>query len=126
VASGSRLPLIHVKPTPVPPTEPPDVPGVTWDCASDPDTHNHTPSDCTLAWTTPGGDYGPSTAPATLVQGPEGTVVSWDVTADVLAGVSRWLLRLHDETSSDVLVFYSDRGAADVGDPEAGPVLVLE
>jgi len=37
-----------------------------------------------------------------------------------------WLLRLHDETSPDVLVFYSDTGALAIGEPAAGPTLILE
>ena len=122
IPSAGRLPVI---PRPTPPVVPqPDVPGVTWECASDPDTGN--PGACTLGWTTPGGDYGPATAPPALVRGPAGTVVRWDVTSDVLAGVSRWLLRLRDEGSSDVLVFQSEEGALRIGDPATGPVLILE
>jgi hypothetical protein len=114
---GRRLPRI---------VPPPTVPGVTWECASDPNPNNGTSDDCTLFWDDPGGNYGPATAPLVSVQGLSGTVIRWDVTADVMADVSRWLVRLHDETSDDVVVFYSDASALAVGEPGAGPTLILE
>jgi hypothetical protein len=124
-----RLPLVHARPTPEPPVIGPpiaDVPGVTWECFTDLDTGNGQTTDCVGRWTNPGGDYLEATAEPALVAGPAGTVVSLDVTADVLTGVSSWLLRLLDETSAGELVFYSEEGAARIGDPELGPVLILE
>ena len=114
---GRRLPRI---------APPPASPGVTWECASDPNPNNGTSADCTEFWDTPGGNYGPATAPLVSVQGSAGTVIRWDVTADVMADVSGWLVRLHDESSDDVVVFYSDASAAAIGEPGSGPTLILE
>jgi hypothetical protein len=43
-----------------------------------------------------------------------------------MAGVSSWLLLLHDEASPTEVSFYSEEGAVEIGDPDLGPVLVLE
>ena len=102
------------------------MPGVTWDCFTDLDTGNTKTTDCLGRWTHPGGDYLEGTSEPVLVAGPAGTVVRIDVTADVLAGVSSWLLRLDDESTPADLMFHSQEGAAQIGDPGAGPVLVLE
>lgn len=128
---GRRLPLVHARPTPAPPDgQPPliaDVPGVTWSCFTDLDTGNGQVTDCVGRWTNPGGDYLAATAEPALAAGPEGTVLAWDVTEDVLNGTSSWLLRLRDEDSSGhEHVFYSEEGALRIGEPELGPVLVLE
>jgi len=103
----------------------PGPPGVTWVCAVDvvPDDDRH---QCAPAWETPGGDYDAATAAPALVEGPPGTVIAWDVTADVETGVSRWLLKNRDESIPGGAAFYSQEGAAADGDPELGPRLVLE
>jgi len=103
-----------------------DVPGVTWECAVDADTDNGDQQDCLVPWTTPGGDLGDATAPAVLASGPAGRVLSWDVTQDVMNGFSAWIVRLRDEGSATQVRFHSEEGAARIGDPALGPVLVLE
>lgn len=99
--------------------------GTTWVCAVeiDPGDDRH---ECHVRWDTPGGDYGPATAPPALVSGTPGTVVRWDVTTDVMAGVSRWLLRHRDEEHSSEASFHSEESAEAIGDPDLAPRLVLE
>ncbi|MEW6269808.1 MAG: hypothetical protein AB1689_10990 [Thermodesulfobacteriota bacterium] len=131
--TGRRLPrLPREEPSPPkPPTEPPpggdddQGDGVTWLCA-----WALVPTDdggqCEVAWESPGGDYGDATAPPATVAGAPGAVVAWDVTADVEAGVTRWLLRSRDESEPGAVAFYSEEAAEAAGDPDLAPRLVLE
>lgn len=65
-------------------------PGVTWDCAVDANIANRKP-DCSARWR--GGDFGTATAaPVVHFNGLTGDVV-WDVTADVQAGTTGWLIK---------------------------------
>jgi hypothetical protein len=54
-----------------------------------------------------------------------GAVVAWDVTDDVLAGVTSWLIRKRDESDPTGVAFHSSEGAAALGDRDLGPTLVL-
>jgi hypothetical protein len=99
-------------------------PGVTWNCAIDANTANDHPGDCHDHWEEDGGDHGPPTAePAEL--GVPGGVLAWDVTDDILAGVSSWLIRKRDESDPTGVAFYSREGAAVRGDPDLAPRLIL-
>lgn len=126
---GGRIPVLRgggPRPTPKPPGGPGPLegPGVTWSCAWDAETGNDT-ADCQVPWQTPGGDHAEPTAPTAVVE--EGVdTVTWDVTQDVMDGVSSWLIRLQDESQPVQVTFYSEEGAAAIGDADAEPVLILE
>ena len=93
-------------------------PGVTWRCAKDAEIANQA-TDCDPRWN--GGTFGPATAPSVLhVNGLSGAV-SWDVTDDVLAGASAWLIRKTAEGQSGQVSYFSKEGSA-----SAGPRLILE
>ena len=69
-------------------------PGVTWNCAEDAEIANER-TDCAPKWN--GGNFGPATAaPVLHVNGLSGDV-SWDVTDDVLAGATAWLIKKTSE-----------------------------
>lgn len=99
-------------------------PGVTWTCAADANPRNEEATDCLAPWQTPGGDFGPATAPPVDPSGTTGRTLVWDVTDDILDGVRAWLLRSRDERGDATVVFA--RESAD--DLEAGgePRLILE
>jgi hypothetical protein len=100
-------------------------PGVTWDCAIDDNPGNEITEDCHDPWEHEGGDEGHATAlPAAI--GPAGAVHAWDVTEDVLEGVTAWLVRKRDESDPTGIAFHSREGAAALGDPSLAPTLVLE
>ncbi len=98
-------------------------PGVTWNCAVDDEISNQQP-DCSLQWN--GGNFGPATAPPVLHTNGLLGEVTWDVTDDVLAGVTTWLIKKTDEGPSGKALYYSIEGANDHGDPNLAPTLVLE
>jgi hypothetical protein len=98
-------------------------PGVTWHCAEDADIANQA-TDCDPRWD--GGAFGPATAaPVLHVNGLSGEV-RWDVTADVQAGVSAWLIKKTDERQPGRVSYHSKEGAEAAGDPDLAPRLVLE
>lgn len=97
-------------------------PGVTWRCASDAEVANRR-TDCPARWD--GGSIAPATDAVLVTDGQAGEL-SWDVTADVLAGRSAWLIRKADERKVGRIDFYSREGAAAEGDPSLAPTLVLE
>lgn len=116
-----------------------DGPGVTWRSPNDPDVEDkHGPRNKNI-WTNAtrwnGGSYGPATAaPVTHVNLQDGTV-SFDVTADVLAGAVGWLLKIDDERDPDqprgtgnerfagVIEYHSVQGAQELGDMNLAPRL---
>jgi hypothetical protein len=98
-------------------------PGVTWKCAEDADIANQQ-TDCDPEWG--GGDFGAATAdPVLHVNGLSGEV-SWDVTDDVLAGVSAWLIKKTSERQAGKVSYFSRQGADAAGDPDLAPRLILE
>jgi hypothetical protein len=98
-------------------------PGVTWTCASDSDIGNQRP-DCRPFWR--GGDFGPATArPVIHADGQTGEV-RWDVTKDVLAGTSGWLLRKTEELLPGQVTYFSKEGAQELANPALAPRLLLE
>jgi uncharacterized repeat protein (TIGR01451 family) len=97
-------------------------PGVTWHCATDTDINNSVPDG--PLWN--GGTFAAATAPSVLhLNGLTGEV-SWDVTADVLAGASfGWLVKKQDEGQNGQARYYSREGAAAAGNPALAPRLIL-
>ena len=94
-------------------------PGVTWNCAIDAEIANQA-TDCDPRWN--GGTFGPATAPSVPhVNGLSGEV-SWDVTDDVLAGASAWLIKKTAERQAGEVSYHSKEGA----DPALAPRLILE
>ncbi|HZP40782.1 MAG TPA: hypothetical protein VFD84_04625 [Candidatus Binatia bacterium] len=96
-------------------------PGVTWNCATDANIANLA-RDCRSAFF-PGGFLAQPTASAAVTNGLGGTL-AFDVTADVHAGASGWLLQ--KKTGSGQIAFYSKEGAAAANDPSLVPRLELE
>lgn len=80
--------------------------GVTWRCAKDKDIAN-TAADCDDRWN--GGTYDARSAPAVLHSDDLEGEVTWDVTADVLAGHAAWLIRKADEKEKGAITYYSRR-----------------
>ena len=79
-------------------------PGVTWSCAIDAEIANQA-TDCDPRWD--GGTFGPATAPSVLhVNGLTGEV-RWDVTDDVLAGASAWLIKKTAERQAGQVSYFS-------------------
>ena len=84
-------------------------PGVTWNCAVDAEIANQQ-TDCTR-----GGTAATSARPtarrcctSTALSGE----VSWDVTDDVLAGASAWLIKKTSESQPGKVSYFSREGAA--------------
>jgi probable HAF family extracellular repeat protein len=83
--------------------------GVTWTCATDIEIANRR-AECGPAWT--GGAFGPATAPPVVhVNGQLGEV-RWEVTADVLAGVTGWLIKKTNEAQAGRVAYSAKEGLA--------------
>jgi subtilisin-like proprotein convertase family protein len=97
--------------------------GVTWECAKDSNIANHN-DDCLAQWN--GGTFAAATAPShNHTNGLTGPV-SWNVTADVLAGANfGWLIKKQAEGQNGQVRYYSREGAALAGNPNLAPRLVL-
>ena len=93
-------------------------PGVTWNCAEDAEIANQA-TDCDPRWN--GGTFGPATAPSVPHFNGLSGEVSWDVTDDVLAGASAWLIKKTAEGQSGQVSYFSKEGSA-----SGGPRLILE
>ena len=98
--------------------------GVTWNCAKDSDISNQN-DDCVSQWN--GGTFAAATAAAVLHTNGQMGDVSWNVTADVLAGASNgWLIKKQgNEGLSGQVKYYSREGAVVAGYPNLAPRLVL-
>jgi len=97
--------------------------GVTWACATDTNIAN-LQSDCHRSrWM--GGDFGPATDSVLHTNSTTGEV-SFDVTSDVQAGSSAWLVKKLQESNAGRVNYYSREGAAAAGKPEFAPKLLLE
>jgi hypothetical protein len=97
--------------------------GVTWDCAADANIANQKP-DCSTRWR--GGDFSPATAaPVVHFNGLTGDV-AWDVTADVQAGATGWLIKKTNEALSGQVTYYSKEGAEVAGESGSTPRLIVE
>jgi len=107
--------------------------GVTWNCSTDTNIANEKP-DCVAInrWKTGGKkQQGPLRGPALHTDGMlDGTKVSFDVTADVLAGLGpkdvqfmSWFIQVKGAGS---VAYYSREGAIASGNPTHAPALILE
>jgi hypothetical protein len=52
--------------------------------------------------------------------------VVWDVTADVQAGASGWLIKKTSEVTSGQVMYYSKEAAQEAANPTLAPRLLLE
>jgi hypothetical protein len=97
--------------------------GVTWHCGNDTNIVNQA-ANCSPLWN--GGNYATATAPSVLHLNGFLGEVSWDVTADVLAGSNfGWVIRKQSEGQNGQVRYYSREGAALAGDASLAPRLVL-
>ena len=98
-------------------------PGVTWRCAEDIDISNQQ-TDCEDRWD--GGSFASPTAPPVAhVNGLSGQV-EWDVTDDVLAGDTAWLIKKAEERGGGTVLYHSKEGAIEAGNVDLAPRLILE
>ena len=96
--------------------------GVTWNCAKDSNIANMN-DDCLSQWN--GGTFAAATAAPVLHTNGLTGEVSWNVTADVLAGATNgWLIKRQNNLSGQVR-YYSREGAVVAGNPNFAPRLVL-
>jgi hypothetical protein len=98
-------------------------PGATWNCAIDAEIANQQ-TNCDPTWD--GGAFAPPTAPSVLHMNGLAGEVSWDVTMDVEAGTTAWLIKKTSESQPGRVSYFSREGADDVGDPDLAPQLILE
>jgi hypothetical protein len=112
--------------------------GVTWNSPTDP---NVTDAKRSRGPRWNGGNFGDATAPGAIHTNAldRGDEVSWDVTADVLARGSRWLLKLTDEKPAaggtlplgfehnvgSTIEYYSRDGALMTDRPDVAPKLQI-
>jgi subtilisin-like proprotein convertase family protein len=97
--------------------------GVTWKCAKDTNINNQN-DDCVTPWN--GGTFAAATAPSVLHINNQTGPVSWNVTADVIAGASNgWLIKKQLENQNGQVRYYTKEGAAAAGNPSLAPKLVL-
>jgi hypothetical protein len=97
--------------------------GVTWKCATDTAIQN-TVQNCSPAWN--GGTFGAATAAPQLHVNNQTGEVQWDVTTDVLAGASKWLVKKNNESQTGQVHYYSKEGAAAASNMLLAPRLILE
>jgi hypothetical protein len=76
--------------------------GATWRCATDESIGNQLP-DCDTEWA--GGDFGAASSSANHTN--TTTEASWDVTADVRNGMSRWLVKKRGEAFPGRVDYFS-------------------
>ena len=97
--------------------------GVTWDCGKDTNIFNQS-ANCSPLWN--GGSFAAATAPGVLHTNGLLGQVSWNVTADVLAGANfGWTIKKQDESKNGQVRYYSREGAALAGNASLAPRLVL-
>jgi len=97
--------------------------GATWDCAKDTNIFNER-ANCGRPWN--GGTYAPATAPGVRQNNHAVGPVSWDVTADVIAGANfGWVIMKREENQNGQVRYYSREGAAFAGNAGLAPRLVL-
>lgn len=95
--------------------------GATWRCARDRAIQNAT-ADCTDRWN--GGTLG-SLSDSLLLTDSDTGEVSFDVTDDVVAGVSSWIVKKSDEDARGRVTFYSHEGAVGQMNEDLAPRLDL-
>jgi YVTN family beta-propeller protein len=82
-------------------------PGVTWACATDNEIANHK-ADCNPMWN--GGTFGMATALPVVHVNDQLGEVHWDVTADVVAGATGWVIKKTNEGQSGQVTYSSKEG----------------
>jgi hypothetical protein len=82
-------------------------PGVTWACAADSQIANQR-ADCDLPWD--GGTFEPPTALSVVHFNGQLGEVQWDVTADVIAGATGWVIKKTNEGLSGEVTYSSREG----------------
>jgi cysteine-rich repeat protein len=97
--------------------------GVTYECAVDSEIANVL-TDCAVNWD--GGNFAPAASDTVLHTNATTGAVSFDVTPDVQAGSSEWLLKRASERGSGGVEYYSREGAALLADPNLTPKLLLD
>lgn len=97
--------------------------GVTWRCAVDTDISN-LQTDCEDRWD--GGSFASPTAPPVVHFNGLTGQVEWDVTDDVLAGDTAWLIKKADEDVGGTVLYHSKEGAIEADDVDLAPRLTLE
>jgi cysteine-rich repeat protein len=98
-------------------------PGVTWNCATDTNIANAV-ADCATLWN--GGNFDPTPSDTVMYTNSTSGTVSFDVTADVKAGITEWLVKKADEQARGRVLYYSREGAAAKSDPTLAPHLELD
>lgn len=97
--------------------------GVTWHCAHDANISNQRP-DCASPWN--GGRFAATTAAGALHTNGLLGEVSWDVTADVMAGANfGWVVKKREEGQPGQVRYFSREGATRPGNPNLAPRLIL-
>lgn len=97
--------------------------GVTWHCGTDTNIFNQI-ANCSPLWN--GGNYAAATAPGVLHSNGFLGQVSWNVTADILAGANfGWMIRKQNEGQNGQVRYYSREGATLAGNANLAPRLVL-
>ncbi|HST23334.1 MAG TPA: DNRLRE domain-containing protein, partial [Blastocatellia bacterium] len=97
--------------------------GATWKCAKDSNIANQN-DDCTSPWN--GGTFAAATAASNIHLNDQTGPVSWNVKADVQAGASfGWLIKKQVEGQNGQVRYYSRQGAAQAGNANLSPRLVL-
>lgn len=98
-------------------------PGVTWNCATDTEIANKT-TDCSPKWT--GGDFVALATDSVVHTNATTGTVTFDVTADVIAGRAGWLVKKQDESSIGKVEYFSREGAAALANPSLAPRIELD
>jgi hypothetical protein len=97
-------------------------PGVTYRCATDTAIENSS-TDCNPTWD--GGTFSATPTDTTLVTNTTTGTIEFDVTADVKAGQSEWLVKTPNGERGGKLLLHSREGAEASGDPTLAPRLEL-
>jgi hypothetical protein len=99
-------------------------PGVTWNCATDTNIANDG-RNCATSWQ--GGNFGPATGGPVVHTNSSSGPVEWDVTGDVQAGATGWLIKKRQEAQNGGVHYFSKEGSVlTFADLSAAPTLTLE
>lgn len=99
---------------------------MTWFTPVDTDIANKQPNGA-VAWNGARSFLGPLTAPPILIVNKQTGTIEFDVTQDLRSGFQDgWLVRKQDEAAFGNVRFYSKEGAAEAGNANLGPRLILD
>ena len=100
--------------------------GTTWKCGIDTDISNQA-KDCPVNWKGASESTATETAPPVVITNGQSGEISFDVTADIVAGADfGWLLLKDVEGQSGHARFYSKEGALAAGDLSLAPTLQIQ